>query len=479
MTTMVRADDTEEATFPPHFMWGTATAAYQIEGAWNEDGKGMSIWDCQSHTLGEVINGDTGDNACDHYHRIEEDVQLMVNMGLKYYRLSLSWPRILPNGFATHVNKKGIAFYNKLIDTLVACGIQPVVTLYHWDLPLALQVQHDGWLNPKIIVPAFEDYARICFERFGDRVNYWITINEPWCIAWLGYGTGEHAPGRRHSPGHEPYLAAHSLLLAHANAVALYRAEFNPKGTGKIGITLNADWCEPLPTEDLEARQANARAAERAMLFNLGWFADPIYRGKYPAEMRATCGDRLPRFTDEERALVMNSNDFFGLNHYSTNYGAPTPPSTAKTSSYATDVEVAMSSDPSWAKTDMGWNVVPFGFRKLVEWIHARYDPTGGIIVTENGCAVHEPTKEMALKDEFRIKYYHDYLTELQRAVDSGVDVRGYFAWSMMDNFEWAFGYSKRFGLHHVDYETLKRSPKASARWFTLVVKANHILPII
>ena len=461
---------TQERIFPDGFIWGTATAAYQIEGAWNEDGRGWSIWDVKSHTKGEVINDDTGDIACDHYHRFQQDIQLMVNMGLKYYRFSISWPRILPNGFVSDVNEKGIEFYNTLIDMLLANGIEPMVTLYHWDLPLALQVQHDGWLNKDVIVPVFTEYARICFTRFGDRVKYWITLNEPWCSAILGYGTGEHAPGRRHSPDKEPYLAAHSLLLAHANAVSVYRKEFN---NGNIGISLNCDWCEPLPSSDPTQLEMNKEAAERAMLFNLGWFADPIYKGDYPSVMRETCGDRLPTFTAEERELLLNSNDFFGLNHYSSNYFSPGQ--SKGTNSFFADLNVTTSADPTWDKTDMGWNVVPYGFRKLLQWIHDHYEPKGGILVTENGCAVHEPTKELAMKDEFRINFYRTYLTELHKAIQNGVDVRGYFAWSFLDNFEWAFGYSKRFGLHWVDYNTQERAPKGSADWFAQVIDANRI----
>lgn len=463
---------TSELKFPEGFIWGSATAAYQIEGAWDEDGRGLSIWDAHSHTAGEVINDDTGDTACDHYHRFEEDVRLMKNMGLKYYRFSISWSRILPNGFTSHVNEKGIGFYNKLIDTLVKNDIEPMVTLYHWDLPLSLQIQYDGWLNKDIIVPAFAEYARLCFSRFGDRVKYWITINEPWCISILGYGTGEHAPGRCQNPDVEPYLAAHSMLLAHANAVSIYRKEFN--NNGKIGITLNSDWCEPLPSNDPRQYALNKEAAERSMLFNLGLFADPIYKGDYPEVMRETCGDRLPKFTSDERDLLLNSSDFFGINHYSSNYGSPGHGEGDK--SFFADVNVTMSSDPTWQKTDMGWNVVPFGFRKLLQWVHNRYNPMGGIIVTENGCAVNEPTKELATKDEFRINYFRTYLAQLHEAIQNGAEVNGYFAWSLMDNFEWAFGYSKRFGLHWVDYKTLERVPKGSAHWFSEVIKNNRII---
>lgn len=469
--------DQKSLRFPDGFIWGTATASYQIEGAANEDGRGSSIWDAFSHTAGKTSNGDTGDVACDHYHLFESDVQLMADMGLKTYRFSISWSRLLPRGLydsKTDVNPKGIEFYNNLIDCLLSKGIEPYVTLYHWDLPLALQLEYDGWLNKEKIVVAFEKYAKLCFQTFGDRVKNWITLNEPWCCAFLGYETGEHAPGRKVRPGHEPYQAAHSLLLAHAHAVNVYRSEFAQTQHGRIGITLNCNWCEPLPCDDPQQYNHNKKAAERALEFELGWFADPIYFGDYPTAMKETCAERLPSFTTEEKALIKGSSDFFGLNHYSTSYGAPGPDS--KVESYSADVNVTYSADPSWSKTDMGWSVVPFGIGKLLEWIDARYKPVGGILVTENGCAVDEPTLDAATSDTFRTDFYRSYLTHVHRAVTKGVDVKGYFAWSFCDNFEWAFGYTKRFGLHFVDYESQKRYPKGSSKWYSKVIQSNEIM---
>lgn len=468
-------------TFPDGFMWGTATASYQIEGAYEEGGRGWSIWDAFSHTEGKTLNGDTGDVACDHYHRMEEDISLMNQMKLKYYRFSISWSRILPRGIYENeadVNLEGINFYNRLIDALLAKSIKPFVTLYHWDLPLELELHHNGWLNKEFIVPAFAKYAKLCFEKFGDRVKHWLTLNEPWCCSVLGYVTGEHAPGKCQSPGTEPYIAAHSLLLAHSTAVALYREEFQVSQQGVIGITLNADWNEPLPSNNKEEFTENKEAAERAMLFYLGWFADPIYKGDYPDVMRQTLGNRLPSFTSNEKKLILHSSDFFGLNHYSSSYASPGKKSCSSNtiSSYWNDIHVVLTADPAWPKTDMGWNIVPYGFRKLVEWIDTRYRPSGGIIVTENGCAVYEPTVEVARKDVSRVNYFRQYLTELHKAIEhSGVNVNGYFAWSFCDNFEWAFGYSKRFGLHHIDFKTLKRTPKNSAKWFTQVIQTNGI----
>lgn len=463
--------------FPDGFIWGTATASYQIEGAANEDGRGPSIWDAFSQTMGKTSNGDTGDIACDHYHLFESDIQLMADMELRHYRFSISWSRLLPRGLyesENDVNRKGVDFYNRLIDGLLARGIEPYVTLYHWDLPLALDLEYDGWLNKETVVPAFEKYAKLCFQTYGDRVKHWITLNEPWCCAFLGYETGEHAPGRKMRPSREPYTAAHSLLLAHARAVRLYRESFATTQRGRIGITLNSNWCEPLPCDDPRRYDRHQKAAQRALEFELGWFADPVYFGDYPTAMKETCGERLPSFTSEEKNLIRGSSDFFGLNHYSTSYGSPGP-EFGTADSYSADMNVTYSADPSWPKTDMGWSVVPFGIGRLLEYIQERYRPPGGIIVTENGCAVDEPTRNAASTDTFRTEFYRSYLTHVHRAVQRGVDVRGYFAWSFCDNFEWAFGYTKRFGLHFVDYTTQKRYPKSSSKWYSTVIQTNEI----
>ncbi|GMH42845.1 hypothetical protein BSKO_10764 [Bryopsis sp. KO-2023] len=465
--------ENDELRFPEGFMWGTATASYQIEGGWNEGGRGWSIWDSFSHTPGNVENGDTGDVACDHYHLYKEDVQRMKAMGLKYYRFSIAWPRIQPAGKG-EANKAGLDFYNSLIDELLAAGVEPVVTLYHWDFPLELLTKHDGWLNRTDVPDYFAAYARLCFQHFGDRVKWWITLNEPWCSALLGYGTGEHAPGRTCAPAVEPYLAAHSLLLAHAKAVQVYKKEFQETQAGKIGITLNSDWFEPLPSNDPTSYDLNQDAAERGRLFHLGWFADPIYLGDYPKEMRDLVGERLPQFSAEEKAMLKGSSDFFGLNHYSSALASSAEESeNSKAGSYRDDMRLHLSADPDWSRTDMGWSIVPWGLGKLLLWIQNRYSPKGGIICTENGCAVHEPTKEAAENDQARVDFYKGYISEMHKAMQEGADCRGYFAWSFMDNFEWAFGYSKRFGMHWVDFETLERHPKKSAAWFAEVARKN------
>lgn len=460
-------------TFPDGFLWGTATAAYQIEGATATDGRAPSTWDAFSHTPGRVDNGDTGDIACDHYNRWEEDIALMKQMGIGCYRFSISWSRVIPEGKG-EVNEKGIEFYDKLIDGLLAQGIEPWVTLFHWDLPLALQIEEDGLLNPGI-KDRFVDYARLCFERFGDRVKNWITLNEPMCSSILGHGIGAHAPGRVSDT--EPYVAAHNLLRSHAYIVDLYRREFQPQQEGRIGISNNCDWREPLTDS-----AADKEAAQRGLEFFLGWYADPVYFGKYPDSMLERVGHKLPKFTDEEVALLRGSSDFFGLNHYTTMLTSE-PDTTRKVDNEIVrgnggifdDQHVTLSRDESWEQTGMGWNIVPWGCRKLLEWIAERYD-NPPIYITENGCAMPgEDDRETALSDSRRVAFLEGYIGECHKAIENGVNLKGYMCWSFMDNFEWAFGYSRRFGLHWVDFETGERQPKASAKWFAELAKKNGL----
>ncbi len=454
--------------FPTDFLWGAATSSYQIEGAWLAGGKGLSIWDAFCHIPGKIKNNDTGDIACDHYHRFEEDVKLMAEMGLRAYRFSISWPRIQPTGQGKP-NAEGMRFYSQLIDALLAHHITPWVTLYHWDLPLALQLEYDGWLNPKL-ADFFADYAAMCFEAFGDRVKHWLTLNEPWCSVVLGHGLGIHAPGRM-SPA-EPYLAGHTLLRAHALAVERYRTQFQPHQKGRIAITNNCDWREPLTDSD-----ADGQAAQRAVEFFLGWFADPVFKGDYPAVMRERLGDRLPHFTAAESVRLKGSADFFGLNHYSTMYAAHAAEAVNTVhdnNGTAEDQGVILSSDPDWEKTQMEWNIVPWGFRKLLRWIDARYN-SPSIYVTENGCAMPDVLENGQVNDCKRIAFLDGYLRAAHEALEAKVKLKGYFAWSFMDNFEWGEGYSKRFGLHHVDYATGRRTPKASAKWYAEVIKRNGL----
>ncbi len=455
--------------FPKDFVWGSATSSYQIEGGATADGRAWSIWDAHAHTPGRTNNNENGDIACDHYHRYKEDVALMAKMGLKAYRFSISWSRIQPDGQG-NVNPKGIQFYSDLIDELIANNITPWVTLYHWDLPLALQTEKDGWLNPEI-ANYFEAYAEICYKNFGDRVKNWITLNESWVVAILGYGEGIFAPGRKSKD--EPYKVGHQLLRAHGKAVQLYRNKYQQKQKGQIGITNNGDWREPLTDskEDIDA-------AQRSLEFFLGWFADPIYFGDYPKVMRDRVGDRLPKFTDEDRALIKGSSDFFGLNHYTCSYASNVDPNAPISNQvYGNggifeDQYVALSSDPKWKLTAMKWAIVPWGCRKLLEWISDRYG-NPPIYITENGCALDDVVENGKVTDTLRKEYYESYLAACSKAIDKGVNLQGYFAWSFMDNFEWALGYSKRFGMHYVDYDTLERTPKNSALWLSKAIQDN------
>ena len=455
--------------FPNDFLWGTATSSYQIEGAANLDGKGPSIWDAFASIPGKIKNNETGNLACDHYHRFEEDVQLMKNMGVNAYRFSISWSRILPTGKGA-VNEKGIQFYSKLIDSLLRAGIEPWVTLYHWDLPLALQLENDGWLG-SALPDHFANYAKICFDRFGDRVKSWITLNEPWVAAMLGYGQGVFAPGR--TSNSEPYRAAHQLILAHAKAVTIYRKEYGHQN-GKIGITNNGDWREPLTLN-----KKDSEAAERALEFFLAWFADPVYKGDYPQVMRDRLGSRLPQFTDQEKELIKGTSDFFGLNHYTTMYAAHHNGRLKESSVYGNggiseDQDVTLLQDPNWPLTSMNWAVVPWGCRKLLRWINDRYDKPD-IYITENGCSYPDVLVDGKVDDTLRVAFYKGYLEACQQAIAEGIPLKGYFAWSFMDNFEWASGYEKRFGLHYVDFETLERTPKKSALWYKEVISKNSI----
>ena len=457
--------------FPADFTWGTATASYQIEGGWLEGGKGFSIWDAFAHTPGKIADGSTGDVACDHFHRYRDDIALMAEMGLKAYRFSLSWPRIIPSGHGK-VNLEGIRFYSDLIDSLLARGITPWVTLYHWDLPIALHLEEDGWLNPGM-AERFRDYASVCFEHFGDRVKHWITFNEPWVVSILGYGQGVFPPARLSNV--EPYRAAHNLLRAHGMASEAYRSKYQPVQRGTIFMTNNCDWREPRTDAPRDVE-----AAQRALEFYLGWFADPLFRGEYPEVMRNRLGERLPRFAPEDRERILGSSECLGLNHYSTLYAAHAEPGELQpitpygNGGISEDQDVNLSADEAWEKTTMGWSVVPWGCRKLLHWIDQRYDHPE-IVITENGCSLDDRVAEGGVDDPLRVAFLDSYLSECHRAIHEGVSLKGYFLWSFMDNFEWASGFTRRFGIHYVDFDTQERIPKTSARWYADVVRRNGL----
>jgi len=456
--------------FPEGFVFGTAASAYQVEGMAKQGGRGPSIWDAFIEVPGTIPNNATADVSVDEYHRYKEDVNIMKNMGFDAYRFSISWSRIFPNGTGK-VNQEGVDYYNRLIDYMIQQGITPYANLYHYDLPLALHEQYLGWLSPKI-VEAFSDYAEFCFQTFGDRVKNWFTFNEPRCVAALGYDNGLHAPGRCSecaaggNSTTEPYLVAHHLILSHAAAVKRYRDKYQLYQKGRIGILLDFVWYEPFSNSS-----ADRAAAQRARDFHLGWFLDPIINGWYPYSMQEIVKDRLPLFSDEESRMVKGSIDYVGINHYTSYYMKDPGTWNLMPVSYQDDWHVGFVYErngvPIGAHANSYWlYIVPWGINKAVNYVKETYEnPT--MILAENG--MDQPGNAsitQGVHDTIRIRYYRHYITELKKAIDDGARVIGYFAWSLLDNFEWRLGYTSRFGLVYVDYKTLKRYPKDSAFWF-------------
>ncbi|GMI78863.1 beta glucosidase 42 [Hibiscus trionum] len=473
------AEEEEEvcrADFPPNFVFGVATASYQIEGACNEGGRGPSIWDSFSHTEGKIIDGSNGDVAVDHYHRYKEDVDLIHKLGFDGYRFSISWSRIFPDGLGTKVNDEGIAFYNNLINALIEKGIRPFATLYHWDLPLHLQESIGGWLD-KQIVNYFAIYADTCFAHFGDRVKNWITVNEPLQTAVNGYDAGIFAPGRREGSSAEPYLVAHHQILAHATAVSIYRSKYKDKQGGQIGLVLDCEWAEA-NSDKIEDKSAAARRLD----FQLGWYLCPLYYGDYPTVMLEKLGDRLPKFSQEEKKLLFNALDFLGLNHYTSKFISHATSSSEECYYYkAQEMERIVEwegGEKIGEQAASEWLfVVPWGLRKLLNYIAQTYN-NPPIYITENGMDQEEdnslPLSDI-LDDKLRVRYFKGYLAAVAHAIKDGADVRGYFAWSLLDNFEWGQGYTKRFGLVYVDYNNgLARHPKSSAYWFSRFLKGSE-----
>jgi beta-glucosidase len=443
-------------TFPEGFVWGTATASYQIEGAAREDGRGPSIWDTFSHTPGKVHAGHTGDVACDHYHRYVEDVALMGDLGLAAYRFSVAWPRVRPDGTGP-VNTRGLDFYDRLTDELLGKGIDPVVTLYHWDLPQTLE-DRGGW-TVRETAEAFAEYAQVVYGRLGDRVGTWTTLNEPWCSAYLGYGNGIHAPGRRDPAG--SLAAAHHLNLAHGLATRALRSA----GARTISITLNP--CEVSPLDpanpaDIEAARIIDGVANRI-------FFDPILRGQYPADVL----EHISRITDlsfisdGDEAIINAPIDVLGINFYTPSYVSAKPGHPGALD-YPGSEGIAFRK-PVGPVTDMGWQIEPASLTRLLTRIHRDY-PGTPLMITENGAAYPE-----GVHDPLRIEYVDAHLRACHDALAAGVDLRGYFAWSLMDNFEWAEGYAKRFGMVHVDYTTQQRVLKDSAKWYREVIRRNGL----
>jgi beta-glucosidase len=454
---MSDADKTvAESAFPRGFVWGAATAAYQIEGAVKEDGRGESIWDRFSHTPGKVANGDTGDVACDHYHRWREDISLLGALNLSAYRFSIAWPRILPAGRGA-VNDAGLAFYDRLVDDLLHAGLTPWATLYHWDLPQPLE-DAGGW-PARDTADAFAEYVDVVTRRLGDRVRYWITLNEPWCSAYLGYAVGEHAPGRT-SP-RDALGAAHTLLLAHGKAVPIIRQNSR---RAHVGITLNL--AQVYPASESEADRA---AAHRYGGFFNRWYLDPLYGRGYPEDMIALYGPSLvPSTQPADFDAIAAPTDFLGLNYYAPTFIRDDPGAFPLR---ATDVGLAGAE-----KTAMGWIVYPRGLYDLLRWVPRDY-PTGPLYITENGAAYADPLpRNGRVADPERTRYLVGHVGACRQAIADGAPLLGYFAWSLLDNFEWAFGYTRRFGITYVDYASQQRTIKDSGRWFGQVARSNRII---
>lgn len=436
------ADD-RQLQFPPDFLFGAATASYQIEGAVDEDGRGTSIWDRFCAIPGNVRNGDTGEVACDHYHRFAADVALMRDLGVNAYRFSTAWPRILPLGRG-QINHKGLDFYDRLVDELLTNDIQPFITLYHWDLPQPLE-DLGGWTN-RDTVDAFAAYVEILVRHLGDRVKHWITQNEPWVTAWLGYGWGVHAPGRKGEAN--ALAAAHYLLLSHGRAVEIIR-QHAPDAAA--GITLNLT---PIyPATDSPEDAAAARAVDG---MHNRWYLDPIFRGRYPDDVSSSFAGFLPDVQEGDMAIIRAPIDFLGVNNYSRSL-VRADPATGKPQHVR----------PDGARfTDMDWEVYPQGLYDLLMRIHQDYEPPV-LYVTENGSSFPDVRlHDGCVRDPERREYFEAHLASCSRAIADRVPLRGYFAWSLLDNFEWVYGYGMRFGLVYVDYPTLERTPKSSATWY-------------
>jgi beta-glucosidase len=433
--------------FPHNFLWGAATASYQIEGSWNEDGKGESIWDRFSHTSGKISDNSTGDVACDHYHRYLDDIALMRRIGLKAYRFSVSWPRVIPLGRGP-INPSGLDFYDRLVDALCAANIEPFLTLYHWDLPQALQ-DEGGWEN-RNTCHAFADYATLMVKRLGDRVKYWTTFNEPGVVAFDGNLVGEHAPGLQ-----DPRVAfhvAHHLMVAHGLAIQAIRAA-NP--SLQVGIVLNEWSADPASDDPADVAAANS-AWERSETF----FLDPIFKGHYPIYTYELLGDNFPKVQDGDMALIAQKLDYLGINFYSRNL---------------VSTQGNIDPVPGSEYTEMGWEVCAPALRRLLNKLDNDYH-LPPIYITENGAAFKdEVSADGKVHDQRRLDYLKNHFIQTRLAMQDGVDVRGYFVWSLLDNFEWGHGFTKRFGIVRVDYETQKRTIKDSGEWYADVIRKNAV----
>ncbi len=444
-------------SFPKDFIWGAATASYQIEGAWDEDGKGESIWDRFTHQPYRILNGDTGDIACDHYHHMPEDVALMKELGLPSYRFSINWPRILPDGVG-QVEPRGVDFYDRLVDELLAAGIKPMATLNHWDLPQALQ-DKGGWVN-RDSVEWFADYAQVMFDALGDRVAFWATHNEPFVVAFLGYGFGNFAPGIANIA--DAYQATHHLLLSHGRAVQRFR---ETGLRGQIGIVLNLSTFTP---ESDDPSDAAAAWRDENMLNHL--YLGPLFKGQYPADLMAWIGEMAPKVQEGDLDVISQPIDFLGINYYFGEVVGFSPHGLMK-------LQSRPNVDPGWGMTGKGWGICPSQLTALLLKLKSEYG-NPPMFITENGTSLGEPADENGfVNDQGRINFLRAHFLAAHDAIRQGVNLKGYYVWSLMDNFEWAEGYSLRFGLVHVDFDdpARKRTPKASASWYQDVIESNTV----
>ena len=447
-----------QLTFPEGFIWGAATASYQIEGAWNEDGKGESVWDRFSHQPYRILNGHTGDIACDHYHHLAEDIGLIKDLGLASYRFSISWPRILPDGTGA-VEPRGLDFYDRLVDRLLENGIAPMATLNHWDFPQALQ-DRGGWPN-RDSADWFTEYARVLFEKLGDRVAYWATHNEPFVVAFPGYAEGSMAPGIASYP--QGFQAAHHLNLAHGQAVQLYRQLGLP---GQIGVVLNL--ATFLPKTDAPEDVA---AAGRLEDFINNMFLDPIFKGSYPQNLMDWIGPMAPEIKEGDLVITSQPVDFLGVNYYFSQIVRFNPHGLLKLRSEP-------NIDNGWGITLKGWGICPSQLTELLLHLKNSYG-NPPMFITENGTALDEPADNQGfVNDRGRINYLRAHFAAAHQALSSGADLRGYYVWSLMDNFEWAEGYDIRFGLVRVDFDDpgRRRTPKASYHWYREVIERNAVV---
>jgi beta-glucosidase len=449
------------ADFPPNFLWGAATSAYQVEGAAHEDGRASSVWDHFAAIPGTTFQGQTGEIAADHYHRMEEDVAIMAQLNLNTYRFSLSWPRILPQGTGA-VNERGLDFYDRLVDTLLARGIHPLATLYHWDLPINLQ-DRGGWLV-RDTAYAFADYAEVVARRLGDRIQLWVTHNEPWCTAYLGYALGIHAPGIRDKQS--SVIAGHHVLLSHGLSVPRMRSHLSPQA--QVGIALDF-----YPVYAADDRPETQLAVKHADTFRNRWFLDPVFRGHYPDDLFANMGVASPPICEDDLSIISIPIDFLGVNYYSRMLVRGRTNTVTGTENTSDDIFEAVNSIPGSSYTEMGTEIFPDGLANILTRIHHEYTPKA-MIVTESGASFDDRWDgNNHVHDQQRIDYLQRHIQTIAQVIHQGIPIKGYIVWSFLDNFEWAEGYRQRFGLVYVDYPTQRRIIKDSGHWYANFIRLH------